>query len=185
MRPLLQAPKPEWRRWAREVRAGLPDRSGAITAHLRAFLRSHGARRVLAYRALAGEPDLAALADEFELLTPRARFRPQPHLTLHPWHTATEPSRFGALQPPADAPQVPLDTVDAALLPALAYDRAGVRLGYGGGFYDRLLPGFAGLTVGVIPAALLVPALPRDPHDCPVAWLATEDGVQPAGRGRA
>ncbi|MFC6661931.1 hypothetical protein [Deinococcus multiflagellatus] len=78
LRPLLQAPKPEWRRWAREVRAGLPDRSGAITAHLRAFLRSHGARRVLAYRALAGEPDLAALADEFELLTPAPAFARSP-----------------------------------------------------------------------------------------------------------
>ncbi|PTA68453.1 5-formyltetrahydrofolate cyclo-ligase [Deinococcus arcticus] len=182
MTPAPHAPKAEWRAWAREVRAGLPDGSAAVTAHLQAFLQARGARRVLAYRALAGEADVSGLAANFELLTTRARFRPAPHLTLHPWHTATEPSRFGALQPPAGAPQVPLATVDAVLLPALAYDVRGVRLGYGGGFYDRLLPGFAGLTVGVTAGALLVPALPTDPHDCPVAWLATETGVQAAQR---
>lgn len=169
--------KARWRAWARATRAGLPDVSGEVVAGLRVFLRSVGARRVLAYRALPGEPDVSALHGEFELLAPRARFRPEPRLTLHPWATATESSRFGALQPPQDAPQVPLDTVDAILLPGLAFDHAGVRLGYGGGFYDRLLPAFRGVTVGVIQHALLVPELPRDPHDCPAQWLVTERGA--------
>nr|WP_254606012.1 5-formyltetrahydrofolate cyclo-ligase [Deinococcus sp. JMULE3] len=155
----------------------MPDVSAPVTAALQGLLRQLGARRVLAYRALSGEPDVSALSGEFELLAPRARFRPEPRLTLHPWHTATEVSRFGALQPPADAPQVPLDTVDAILLPGLAFDQAGVRLGYGGGFYDRLLPAFRGVTVGVIQDALLVPELPRDPHDGPAQWLVTERGA--------
>ncbi|CAM3518145.1 5-formyltetrahydrofolate cyclo-ligase [Deinococcus saxicola] len=135
-------------------------------------------RRVLAYRALPGEPDVSGLAQGFELLAPRARFRPTPRLTLHPWDTATEMSRFGALQPPANAPEVSLSDVDAVLLPGLAFDTQGVRLGYGGGFYDRLLPGFGGLTVGVVQRALIVPRLPADAHDCPVAWLATENGIE-------
>ena len=70
------------------------------------------------------------------------------------------------------------------LLPALAFDTRGVRLGYGGGFYDRLLPGFRGLTVGVIQGALIVPRLPTDPHDCPVAWLLSEAGAQAAASDR-
>ncbi|MEW6422625.1 MAG: 5-formyltetrahydrofolate cyclo-ligase [Deinococcota bacterium] len=176
--PAPTAPKPEWRTWAREVRAGLPDLSAEVTAHLAAFLREHGVRRVLAYRALPGEPDVSTLAEAFELLTSRVRFRPTPHLTLHPWHTATEISRFGALQPPAGAPRVELETVDAALLPALAFDRRGVRLGYGGGFYDRLLPGFTGLTVGVVGEALVVDELPSEAHDLRVEFLATETGVR-------
>ncbi|WP_189072518.1 5-formyltetrahydrofolate cyclo-ligase [Deinococcus sedimenti] len=171
------ASKSEWRAWARAVRAGLPDVSAPVTATLRDLLTGLGARRVLAYRALSGEPDVSGLSVDFELLAPRARFRPEPRLTLHPWHTATEVSRFGALQPPADAPQVPLETVDAILLPGLAFDHAGVRLGYGGGFYDRLLPAFRGVTVGVIQHALLVPELPRDPHDGPARWLVTERGA--------
>ncbi|OLV18789.1 5-formyltetrahydrofolate cyclo-ligase [Deinococcus marmoris] len=170
--------KAEWRTWAREERQALPDHSAAVTAHLGAFLRQMGARRVLAYRALPGEIDVSALAQGFELLAPRARFKPTPRLTLHPWDTATEMSRFGALQPPADAPEVPLSKVDAILLPGLAFDVQGVRLGYGGGFYDRLLPGFGGLTVGVIQSELVVPRLPADLHDCPVEWLATEDGMK-------
>ncbi|MEF2279319.1 5-formyltetrahydrofolate cyclo-ligase [Deinococcus sp. YIM 134068] len=176
--PPPDAPKAEWRRWARGVRATLnPHPSSLITPHLLPFLHAHGARRVLAYRALPGEPDVGGLAHEFELLTTRARFRPQPHLTLHPWETATEMSRFGALQPPADAARVPLASVDAVLLPALAFDSSGVRLGYGGGFYDRLLADFTGLTVGVIPQALVVPALPAEEHDRRVGFLTTEAGV--------
>lgn len=133
---------------------------------------------MLAYRALPGEPDISGLAAQFELLTTRARWKPHPHLTLHAWHTATELSRFGALEPPASAPKVPLETVDAVLLPALAFDQKGVRLGYGGGFYDRLLPGFTGLTVGVVWADLIVPELPTEAHDMRVRWLASEAGLQ-------
>ncbi|MCP2014767.1 5-formyltetrahydrofolate cyclo-ligase [Deinococcus sp. HSC-46F16] len=177
--PPHDAPKPTWRAWAREVRARQPDRSAEVCASLAAFLQARGARRVLAYHALPGEPDVGILAAEFELLTTRARFRPTPHLTLHPWDAAMEVSRFGVRQPPADAPRVALETVDAVLLPGLAFDRFGVRLGYGGGFYDRLLPAFSGLTVGVVWEALVVDALPTEPHDLRVGFLATEGGVRP------
>lgn len=170
--------KAAWRAWAGATRQAVPDLSERVTAHLTAFLQERGVRRVLAYRALPGEPDVSALAARFELLTTRARFRPEPHLTLHPWDTATEMSRFGVLQPPADAPRVGLETVDAVLLPGLAYDRRGVRLGYGGGFYDRLLPDFTGLTVGATWDALVVDELPREPHDLRVGFLATEAGVR-------
>ncbi|GGK22165.1 5-formyltetrahydrofolate cyclo-ligase [Deinococcus malanensis] len=176
----MQDSKAKWRVWAREARAAVPDASAPLCTSLATFLHEQGVRRVLAYRALPGEPDVSTLANQFELLTSRARFRPEPHLTLHPWASATEFSRFGALQPPADAPREALSTVDAALLPGLAFDERGVRLGYGGGFYDRLLPGFGGLVVGVVWSALLVPELPSDPHDVLAGFLATETGVRPS-----
>lgn len=170
--------KQEWREWAFNTRQALPDRSKDVTRHLRPFLHEHGVRRVLAYRALPGEPDVSALDGEFELFTTRTRYRPDRHLTIHPWHTATEHSKFGYLQPPAHAPTASLSSMDAVLLPGLAFDTQGMRLGYGGGFYDRLLPGYAGLTVGVVWAALLLPELPSETHDCAVGWLATEKGFQ-------
>lgn len=174
------ANKAEWRAWAYAERRALPDKSGEVTAHLREFLRARGVRRVLAYCALPGEPDVSALRADFELFTTRTRYQPFRHLTIHAWDTATERTRFGYLQPPAAAARESLDRMDAVLLPGLAYDRSGVRLGYGGGFYDRLLPGYQGLTVGVTWAATLVAALPQEAHDCRVAWVGTELGVQPA-----
>lgn len=121
------------------------------------------------------------------MYTTRAVFRPDVHLTVHDWHTAIELSRFGARQPPRGTPQVPREHLrehlGAVLLPGLAFDEHGYRLGYGGGFYDRLLAGWLAdgwqvPTVGVVTRALFVPQLPREPHDLPVQFLATELGVR-------
>ncbi len=136
---------------------------------------------VLAYHALPGEPDLSALASRFQMYTTRAVFRPAPRLSLHAWHSASELSRFGALQPPRGTPEVTRAKIGAVLLPGLAFDRSGWRLGYGGGFYDRLLEDWPVLTVGVIPAEMLITELPHEVHDLPVGYVATELGVEPNG----
>ncbi|GAA4006907.1 5-formyltetrahydrofolate cyclo-ligase [Deinococcus rubellus] len=174
----MTASKAEWRTWARAQRAELPDVSAQLCAQLQTFLQARGAAVVLAYRALPGEVDVSALSADFTLLAPRAHFRPTPRLTLHAWESATELSRFGALEPPLGTPEVGREAVDAVLLPGLAFDTAGVRLGYGGGFYDRLLADWLVCTVGVVANALLMPALPREAHDLPVQWLASETGVR-------
>jgi 5-formyltetrahydrofolate cyclo-ligase len=133
---------------------------------------------VLAYHALPGEPDLSALSAHLTLYTTRAVFRPEPHLTLHAWHSASELSRFGALQPPRGTPEIPRAQIGAVLLPGLAFDEHGWRLGYGGGFYDRLLEGWDVPTIGVTTQALLVAQLPHEVHDLPVRAVVTEAGVQ-------
>lgn len=177
----VQDSKESWRQWAAAQRPTLPDASAQVVEYLRPFLHAQNARRVLAYHALPGEPDISGLADEFELFTTRTRFKPERHLTIHAWATATERSRAGYLQPPADAPRVDLGEMDAVLLPGLAYDRGGVRLGYGGGFYDRLLPGFGGVLIGVVWSSLVVAALPSEGHDVRVGWVGTELGVMRVG----
>lgn len=170
--------KTSLRAWARARRAQLPDPSPLLTAHLSSWLRSQGLRRVLAYRAFGGEPNVDALAGEFELFTTRAHWRPEPRLTLHPWESATARNRLGILEPPPDAPHVAPDDIDVVLVPGLAFDRRGVRLGYGGGFYDRLLPTLKVPFVGVTASALLLSELPQEEHDVRVQLLATEGGVQ-------
>jgi 5-formyltetrahydrofolate cyclo-ligase len=172
------------RAWARERRAAFADLSPTVCGHLAGFLKARGIARVLAYRALPGEISLDALEPDFELYTTRAIWKPEPRLTVHAWASATEPSRFGVLEPPRDAPQVERERVQAVLLPGLAFDRSGLRLGYGGGFYDRLLEEWAVLTVGVIPSALVLDALPGEPHDVRVAFLATEAGLHPTKTAR-
>ncbi len=65
------------------------------------------------------------------------------------------------------------------LLPGLAFDLWGGRLGRGAGYFDRLLMEIDATVpvVGVTPANLVVDRLPQEPHDLPVGHLATEEGV--------
>lgn len=64
------------------------------------------------------------------------------------------------------------------LVPMLAFDRHGHRLGYGAGYYDRTLDGLrangAVLAVGVAFAAQEMPAVPVDRHDERLDWIVTE-----------
>ena len=180
VQPGLHDDKAIWRAWARDRRASMPvPDSAAICAALTEFLRAQDVTGVgvLAYHALPGEPDLSALAADFQLYTTRAVFRPSPRLSLHLWHTASDLSSFGARQPPRGTPEIARALIGAVLLPGLAFDRSGWRLGYGGGFYDRLLEGWPVLSVGVIPAAMLISELPHEAHDLPVQYVATELGV--------
>ena len=83
---------------------------------------------------------------------------------------------FGTAEPPADAPtQAP----DLVLVPALAIDRQGFRLGYGGGFYDRTLARLRPrAAIGVAYEAQLVDRLPHDAFDQRVTHVATEAGLR-------
>lgn len=60
------------------------------------------------------------------------------------------------------------------IVPALAFDRSGNRLGYGKGFYDRFLNSFTGLSVGVTFDELLCDTLPTDAYDVPVNIIITD-----------
>jgi len=72
-------------------------------------------------------------------------------------------------------------TPDWLLVPLLAFDRAGRRLGYGGGFYDRTLAELPGaIAIGCAYAAQEVPEVPTGPHDRRLTAIATERGVWPA-----
>ncbi|OBF19742.1 5-formyltetrahydrofolate cyclo-ligase [Mycobacterium sp. ACS4331] len=85
-------------------------------------------------------------------------------------------ARFGLLEPAG--PRLPAGTVSEAavlIIPALAVDRRGVRLGRGAGFYDRSLPfrDPAARLVAVVRDSEFVDALPADPHDVPMTQVAT------------
>jgi len=98
-------------------------------------------------------------------------------LLFRRWEPATDLVRgpFRVLTPPPDASEI---IPRLLLVPLLAFDRAGYRLGYGGGFYDRtiakLRDGGEALAVGVTFAALEVPAVPHDDTDQPLDWIVSE-----------
>ena len=89
------------------------------------------------------------------------------------------PEKFGTQRPAADDPLTP----DFLFVPLLAFDRAGRRLGYGGGYYDRTLAALPGADwIGVAFAAQEVASVPAGPHDIPMPRVATDQGIVVCGR---
>jgi 5-formyltetrahydrofolate cyclo-ligase len=90
--------------------------------------------------------------------------------------TALVRGPLGALEPPKDAAVVPLEEIDAVIMPGVAFSLDGLRLGRGGGYYDatlKLVPPRA-LRVGLGFDVQVVPSLPREPHDVPLDLVLTE-----------
>jgi 5-formyltetrahydrofolate cyclo-ligase len=87
---------------------------------------------------------------------------------------------YGILEPSEDCPLYDPASPGAAVcfVPGLVYDKAGYRLGYGKGFYDRYLSGFSGCTIGVVYSDYILPEVPRGRFDVTVDILLTEKGVR-------
>lgn len=84
---------------------------------------------------------------------------------------------FGIPVPPETAEPIEPDEKTVCILPALAYDQNRVRLGYGGGYYDRFLADFCGISVGVAYERTVLGSVCAEPHDRAVSILVTESGV--------
>ncbi len=85
-------------------------------------------------------------------------------------------SRYGAMEPGASAPVAAVDELDLLVVPGLAFDVRGARLGYGGGYYDRTLVG-AGSAIMLAFACQQVDRVPEEPHDQRLATVITEEGL--------
>ena len=107
------------------------------------------------------------------------RTPPDGPLTLHPAIGAMEQHRYGFAQPTADAFELQPRHICLALVPGVAFDQRGTRLGHGAGYYDELLARLPRdcPRVGVACRDLVFEQLPSEPHDVPMTHLATEDGV--------
>lgn len=89
-----------------------------------------------------------------------------------------EPAKFGLLEPKAGLPQAALSEKSLWLVPAVAFDKTGTRLGRGGGFYDRMLSEYPGSKVGVFyQCQYSEEVLPSAEHDQKLTLAVTEDKV--------
>lgn len=88
------------------------------------------------------------------------------------------PGKFGIHEPSENCPMISLNQLDLVLVPGVAFDPTGHRLGRGQGYYDRLLARVSGIKCGVAFDEQLVPGIPAEPHDVrlnciltPTRWL--------------
>jgi 5-formyltetrahydrofolate cyclo-ligase len=136
---------------------------------------------VLSYKAFGSEIKLEQLPEclpELEFWT--TRVNPNSRLTLHPFSSAKTFNKLGMLEPDQSEPELEPELVGVVLVPGLLFDRFGTRLGYGAGFYDRLLSSLHPNTVliGVTHNDLLLEKpLPKDEFDVPMTHLVTESGL--------
>lgn len=157
--------------------------SRAVCQALETLLPSEGP--VMTYAAMGDELDLAPLNDRLaaagRLVLPRVERR---RLAAVPV-AAGEPlvrSSFGVPEPAGT--EIDARALVAVVVPGLAFDDRGYRIGYGAGYYDRFLPLLAPgvATIGVCFAAQVVDRVPAAEHDVPVGLVLTERG--PLGEPR-
>ena len=182
------------RREARRIlgaAAGEAVRERFLAAMADMGLAGEPAGRVVAgYWPMADEIDLRPLLARlyeigFECALPVVTGRGRP-LVFRRWTPATTLRRagFGLSEPGPDAPEF---APEVLLVPLLAFDVEGYRLGHGAGYYDITLAALrherAVLAVGVAFAAQEVARVPRQDHDQRLDWIVTEERATPTGVG--
>lgn len=88
-----------------------------------------------------------------------------------------KPGAFGIPEPAPDGPGIDINELEVIFIPGIAFDRQKGRLGYGGGFYDRVLSDYRGIKIGIAFSFQIVDELPLEEHDIRVDFLITEEGV--------
>ena len=180
--------KGEWRRLLLQRRRSLAhgqrqQQAQAMAAHLleQVVPQLNTDALVASYVALATEPDLAPHLHRDIALALPAVCHGELRLRRWGWGDPLEPDDCGVLAPRASAPVVEPNAVGLLLIPAVALHPAGFRLGYGGGWYDRLLsqPAWGERpSLGVCFSCCAAVPFAVDPWDCPLHGQLTERGVR-------
>ena len=147
------------------------------------------AENIVLYIAVKGEVDTALLLGQAwesgkNVFLPRCRKGGEMDLVRCSSLDELVISSFGIPEPPLCPGSILLKPGEMSrgttlvVTPALAFDRLGFRLGYGGGYYDRLFAHSECVSAGLAYEALVLPFLPREPWDRPVDLLCTEKGIQ-------
>lgn len=148
-----------------------------ITRRVLALPEFQAARRVFAYYSIAPEPDThaiiaAALEQGKTVALPVTEGKGVMHFAR--FDAGLAAGRYGIPEPDAAAPRVEPQPDDVLLVPAMAFDRSGYRLGRGGGYYDRYLVQTRCCTVGLARDAFVYERLPRMWNDLAVSIVISE-----------
>ena len=195
--PSLREAKSELRKEIRQRRASLDESrrrvlDTAINQHLLELTDRLKPRVIAAYQAFDGEPDLAPALQELRrrsacLALPVVHTEPgRAAISFREWPADADmgENRFG-IREPQDTRDLPVDELDLVLVPLVAWDAGGGRLGMGASFYDRLFQPFADckrpLRVGVGYRLQQLEQVPLEPWDIRLHHVLTEDGCIECG----
>ena len=155
----------------------------AICENIRNMPIFQQAANIAAYISFGGEVDLSMLFRGKRLFLPRfeARSGVYEMVAVEDLKRDLLPGKYGIPEPLPSLPEADMEFLSSQvlfLIPAVACDRMGCRLGRGGGYYDRLLAHIKRPPVAVIYSCQLSEtALPGAEHDAPVGWIVTEREV--------
>lgn len=150
----------------------------AICRQIENWRLFRGSETILTYMPIKSEVDLTPLLfshPQKRWLLPRILPGESHRMVFHPYDAGrliVHP--FGMAEPAPDLPVIPPGEIQLALVPGLAFDRFGWRLGYGGGYYDRFLAEFRGISAGIVFQALLLEQVPHTVLDVPMHWVISE-----------
>ena len=165
-------------------------KSKNLAEHLSLMLAKNfpATKQILAYWAMTGEPDLHANLMEWGQRGIQVGLpvtdRKTGSMEFHAYNpdVALVKGQMGGVEPDIrHSDKISLGLTNTIIVvPALAIDRSGYRIGLGAGFYDRYLNRYPHLpTIGVIFKEFLVESLPREAHDVPVSVVITDQGIEP------
>lgn len=165
------------------------EKSHQVVTRLLAMPEVQGAKVLMVYASMGSEVDTTELVNwawrqgkrvAFPLTVPRTK-----ELLAVPvvgWEQLS-PGTFGVREPDPREGQIPGQEIDAVIVPALAFDPRGYRIGYGAGYYDRFLPKVTGSKIGIAFKEQLLPMVPAEVHDVPVDWVVTDQETILCRRG--
>lgn len=179
--------KTELRSQMKRQRAGLTpaqrqQQNAAIAARVLAEPAFVRAKTVFCYCSTAEEIDTrpilrAALEMGKRLCVPRTKGKGEMDACCIDSLSRLRPAAYGIEEPDAGCPVLPPAQIDLCIIPCLAADRHGFRLGYGGGYYDRFLPQTTALRLVLCAQERLLPRIPSQEHDIACDIILTESQV--------
>jgi len=165
--------------------------AASLADHVLSLPGIEGARTVSGFLAIRDEIDLMPAMDALSaqgcrIVLPVMPGKGRP-LVFRAWEPGA-PLEKGSLGTRAPGPEAEAGVPDILLVPLLAFDRDGYRLGYGGGYYDRTLEELRALrevlAVGIGFDEQEVDSVPREAHDQRLDWIVTPSGAFQTNRQR-
>ena len=127
-----------------------------------------------------------ALAEGKRVVLPKVKGKDLELFEIASFDNDVRPGSWGIPEPAGPGVRTAdLKDVGLIVVPGAAFDEQGNRIGYGAGFYDKLLAAYRGMTVAVAFELQIVPAVPADRHDIPVGKIVTEKRVIEAEHQKA